>query len=75
MFQFLFIMLLRISLKIPSLCLLLFFYVHHCNYYSIATVPIANSTMHKCCGVKLQVVFDNITHVILYYKVSSGIVL
>ena len=47
------------------------------NYYSIIfTVPIANSTMHKGCDVKLQAVFDNyITHVILYYKVSSGIVL
>ena len=32
--------------------------------------------MHKCCYVKLQVVFDNITHVMLYYyKVSSGIAL
>ena len=72
MFQFLLIMLLRISLKIPSLCSLLYSFMHSI----IFTVPIANSTMHKGCDVKLQAVFDNyITHVILYYKVSSGIVL
>ena len=64
MLQFLLIMLFRISLKNPSLYIYAHyysFYARHCNYYSIVTVPIANSTMHKCCNVKLQVVFDNIT--------------
>ena len=36
----------------------------------IIIVPIANNTMHKCCIVKLQVVYDNITHVMLYYYES-----
>ena len=70
MLQFLLIMLFRISLHYAHYHS---FYAHH-YYYSI--VPIVNSTMHKCCNVKIQVVFDNITHVMLYYyKVSSGIVL
>ena len=59
MLQFLLIMLFRISLHYAHYYS---FYARHCNYYSIVTVPIANSTMHKCCNVKLQVVFDNITH-------------
>ena len=54
--------------------LIIIFYARHCYCYSI--VPIANSTMHKCCNVKLQAVDDNITHVMLYYyKVLKGIVL
>ena len=32
--------------------------------------------MHNSCNVKLQIVYDNISHVMLYYyKVLSGIVL
>ena len=68
MLQILLIMLFQISLNNPSLCSLLFFYARHYYYYFI--VPIANNTMHKCCNVKLQVVYDNITHVMLYYYES-----
>ena len=64
MLQILLIMLFRISLKIPHYAHYYSFYACHCYYYSI--VPIVNNTMHKCCNVKLQVVFD---------EVSSGIVL
>ena len=56
------------------LIIILFMLLIVSYYYSI--VPIANNTMHKCCNVKLQIVYDNITHVMLYYyKVSMGIVL
>ena len=65
MLQILLIMLFRISLKNPSLCSLLFFYAPHCYYYSI--VPIVNNTMHKCWNVKIQVVYNNNTNVMLYY--------
>ena len=73
MLQILFIVLFRISLKILHNAHYYSFYAHHSYYYSI--VQIANNTMHKCYNVKIQVVYDNITHVMLYYyKVSTGIV-
>ena len=70
MLQILLIMLFRISLKNTSLCSLLFFYARNCYYYSI--VPIANNTTHECRNVKLQVLYDNITQVMLYYKSFNG---
>ena len=69
MLQILLIMLFRIF---PHYAYYYSFYVRHYHYYSI--VPIANNTIHKCCNVKLQVVYDNITHIMLYYKVSTCIV-
>ena len=64
MLQILLIMLFQIliSLKNPSL-----YSFYACHYYYYSIVSIAVNTVHKCCNVKLQVVYDNITHVMLYY--------
>ena len=60
MSQILLIMLFQVSLKIPHYAHCYSFYAPHC-YYSIA--PIADNIMHKCCNVKLQVIY--ITYVML----------
>ena len=69
MLQILLIMLFQISLIMLIIILFMFVIVIIILLYH----AIANSTVDKCCSVKLQDVFDNITHVMLYYyKVFIG---